>query len=155
MRAWVSNFASAFTKAAGSPIATILAFIVVAAWFAFGPMYEFSDSYQMIINTGTTILTFLMVFLIQNTQNRDAKAMHLKLDELIAAVKDAHNEMMNIEDLSEEKLKEIAAFYKKKKEECPEDELKAITRNTAKQVAEDTAEEVAEEVAEDTVKRVA
>jgi len=116
----------------------MLAFSIIVAWFAFGPMFKFSDSYQMIINTGTTIITFLMVFLIQNTQNRDAKAMHLKLDELITALKSAHNEMINIEDLSDKKLEEIAEFYKKKREECPDDEVNAIGKDTAEQVAEDT-----------------
>ena len=143
MREWFNRFASTFTKAAGSPIATMLAFSIIVAWFAFGPMFKFSDSYQMIINTGTTIITFLMVFLIQNTQNRDAKAMHLKLDELITALKSAHNEMINIEDLSDKKLEEIAAFYKKKREECPDDEVNAIGKDTAEQIAEDTPRRVA------------
>ena len=149
MREWFNRFASTFTRMAGSPIATILAFTVVALWFAFGPMFKFSDSYQLIINTGTTIITFLMVFLIQNTQNRDAKAMHLKLDELIAAVKGAHNEMIDIEELSDEKLQEIADFYKKKKQECEDDEIRAIAKDASEQAAS------AKKVAEDTAKRVA
>jgi low affinity Fe/Cu permease len=151
MREWFNRFASTFTKATGSPLATILAFTIVAAWFAFGPMFKFSDSYQLVINTGTTIVTFLMVFLIQNTQNRDAKAMHLKLDELIASLNTAHNEMIDIEDLSDERLQEIADFYKKKKQDCSDDEMGAI----AKDVVEETAEKITEKVAESDVKKVA
>jgi low affinity Fe/Cu permease len=121
-------------------------------------MFRYSDTWQLVINTGTTIITFLMVFLIQNTQNRDAKAMHLKLDELISAVKTAHNEMIDIEDLSDDQLEEIATYYRKKKEECQDDTVAAIAKDTAQQVAQDTAHDTARdtarEVADDTAKRV-
>src|ERR1700754_4271706 len=88
----------------GTYWAFLLAVLVVVVWATTGPLFHYSDTWQLVINTGTTIVTFLMVFLIQNTQNRDAKAMHLKLDELIAAMKAAHNEMIDIEDLNDKQL---------------------------------------------------
>jgi len=95
----------------------MLAFLIVLAWGALGPLYGLSDTWQLIINTGTTIVTFLMVFLIQNTQNRDAKAIHLKLDEIIRAVRRAHNDMIDIEKLSDEELEELAERYHRFKQE--------------------------------------
>lgn len=91
----------------GSPIAFILAVAIIIVWIISGPLFGFSDTWQLVINTGTTIITFLMVFLIQNTQNRDARAMHLKLDELIRAMSGARNSLVDLEDLSD---KEIAGF---------------------------------------------
>src|SRR5436309_13843786 len=108
------KFAQSTAQAVGSSWAFMLSLIVIIAWAVTGPMFHYSDTWQLVINTSTTIITFLMVFLIQNTQNRDAKAIHLKLDELIKGVKAAHNEMINIEDLTDEQLEEIAAFYRKK-----------------------------------------
>jgi low affinity Fe/Cu permease len=84
---------------------------VVVLWPITGPLFGFSDTWQLIINTGTTIVTFLMVFLIQNTQNRDSEAMHIKLDELIRAVEGAHNALLNLEDLGEKELDSIRADY--------------------------------------------
>jgi low affinity Fe/Cu permease len=84
---------------------------VVVLWLITGPFFGFSDTWQLIINTGTTIVTFLMVFLIQNTQNRDSEAMHIKLDELIRAVEGAHNALLNLEDLGEKELDSIRADY--------------------------------------------
>jgi low affinity Fe/Cu permease len=81
--------------------------LVIVVWALTGPTFHFSDTWQLIINTGTTIVTFLMVFLIQNTQNRDAKAMHLKLDEIIRALGKARNELLDLEDLSDEEMKKI------------------------------------------------
>jgi low affinity Fe/Cu permease len=89
----------------GSPPAFFLAICVIIIWAVTGPLFHFSDTWQLIINTGTTIITFLMVFVIQNSQNRDAKAIHLKLDELIRAVKGARNSMMELEDLSDDELR--------------------------------------------------
>src|SRR5947209_15615846 len=83
------------------------AVLVILVWILTGPTFHFSDTWQLIINTATTVITFLMVFLIQNTQNRDAKAVHLKLDELIRAIKDARNELVDLEDLSDEELKKL------------------------------------------------
>jgi len=88
----------------GSPITFMVAISLIALWLATGPFFQFSNTWQLIINTTTTIITFLMVFLIQNTQNRDARAMHLKLDELIKGVKGARTSMVEIEELSDEEL---------------------------------------------------
>jgi low affinity Fe/Cu permease len=84
---------------------------IVLIWAVTGPLFGFSDSWQLVINTGTTIVTFLMVFLIQNTQNRDATAMQIKLDELIRALQGAHNELVDLEDLGEEELERMKAHY--------------------------------------------
>ena len=91
----------------GSAWAFILALLIIVAWGVTGPMFNFSDTWQLIINTGTTIVTFLMVFLIQNTQNRDAKAVHLKLDELIRALKGARNQLVDLEKLSDDELAKL------------------------------------------------
>lgn len=97
----VSNKVAALV---GSPFSFLFALLIVIIWATTGPIFGFSDTWQLVINTGTTIITFLMVFLIQNTQNRDAKAMHLKLDELIQSIKGARNEFINLEDLSDDEL---------------------------------------------------
>ena len=89
------------------------AVLVIIAWLLTGPIFHFSDTWQLIINTATTIITFLMVFLIQNTQNRDAKAMHLKLDELIRALKGARNQLVDVEDLSDEDLKKLEEQFRR------------------------------------------
>jgi low affinity Fe/Cu permease len=101
---WFSRAASIVAQLTGTPWAFLLAISVIVTWAVTGPIFGFSDTWQLVINTGTTIVTFLMVFLIQNTQNRDARAMHLKLDELIRAVPQARNEFMEAE---EEDLDEI------------------------------------------------
>jgi low affinity Fe/Cu permease len=101
------HFARKSSAVLGTAWAFIGALIIIAVWGLTGPVFHFSDTWQLIINTGTTIVTFLMVFLIQNTQNRDAKAMHLKLDELIRAVKGARNRLVDLEKLSDEELKEL------------------------------------------------
>lgn len=101
----------------GSSWSFILALIIILIWAGSGPAYEYSDTWQLIINTGTTILTFLMVFLIQNTQNRDAKAIHLKLDELIRSVKSARTKLVDLEDMSDAELNKLGdefhALHKK------------------------------------------
>ena len=119
-----ANFCSAFGKlaarvaaAVGSPWMFLAAVTMVALWAVLGPHYDYSDTWQLVINTGTTIVTFLMVFLIQNTQNRDARALHLKLDELIRSVHAAHNDMINIEKLSDQELAQMAKRYEAIREE--------------------------------------
>jgi len=97
----------------GTPWAFILALAVIAVWAITGPMFHFSDTWQLIINTGTTIITFLMVFLIQNTQNRDAKAVHLKLDELIRALKGARNQLVDLEKLSDDELVKLEKEFER------------------------------------------
>jgi low affinity Fe/Cu permease len=91
----------------GHPIAFVLAILVILAWAVTGPVFQWSNTWQLIINTGTTIVTFLMVFLIQNTQNRDSEAVHLKLDELIRATKRARNSLLDLEECTEEELKTL------------------------------------------------
>jgi low affinity Fe/Cu permease len=98
-------------RAAGHPAAFGIAVLVIFVWAMTGPIFGFSDTWQLVINTATTIITFLMVFLIQNTQNRDSEAMQLKLDELIRAIEGAHNVLLDIEDLSEEELDQLKARY--------------------------------------------
>lgn len=114
------RFAHKISEAVGSPAAFISAVAIIILWVFSGPIFHFSDTWQLIINTGTTIITFLMVFLIQNTQNRDAKAIHLKLDELIRSAKGARNGMIDLEDLSDEEIeafrKEFQRFTKQSRE---------------------------------------
>jgi low affinity Fe/Cu permease len=98
------TFAKRVSDWVGSPWAFILAAVVVIIWTTTGPLFDYSDTWQLVINTGTTIVTFLMVFLIQNSQNRDAKAIHLKLDELIHKVKGARNSLIDLEDCTDEEL---------------------------------------------------
>src|SRR5271157_1780365 len=101
------RFASSTAEIAGRSRTFLVAVAVLIAWACSGPLFRFSDTWQLVINTGTTIITFLMVFLIQNTQNRDMSALHLKLDELIRVNKEAHNKLLNLEDLTEEELAEL------------------------------------------------
>jgi len=105
------SFASRASSAVGSKWAFSAAFLIIAAWAISGPLFGYSDTWQLVINTATTIVTFLMVFLIQNTQNRDARAIHLKLDELIRAIDVARNDMINIEKLSDKELETLSRKF--------------------------------------------
>ena len=107
MRELFRKFAQATSAAVGSSWAFILASLIVFVWAITGPMFQYSNTWQLVINTGTTIITFLMVFLIQNTQNRDSKAIHLKLDELIKGVKGARTGLVNLEQLSDADLERL------------------------------------------------
>jgi low affinity Fe/Cu permease len=102
-----SRFSHATAHAAGTPAAFLIAALAIVVWGATGPLFGFSDTWQLVINTGTTIVTFLMVFLIQNTQNRDTMALQLKLSELIIAMKGAKNSLATVEDLTEEELEDL------------------------------------------------
>src|SRR5438132_11721305 len=106
----------------GSAWAFSGAVFVIVVWLVTGPTFHFSDTWQLIINTATTIITLLMVFLIQNTQNRDAKAMHLKLDELIRAIKNARNELVDLEDLSDEELKQLETQFQRMRKRAENDD---------------------------------
>ena len=106
-----TRFAKWTAYAAGRPIAFILAAAVIILWAATGPIFDFSDTWQLVINTGTTIMTFLMVFLIQNTQYRDSEAIHLKLDELIRSTKEARNSMMDLEQMDDDDLDRLRTDY--------------------------------------------
>ena len=99
---WFTRFAKATSRLAGRPLTFAVAVAVILAWLVTGPFFRYSDTWQLAINTGTTIVTFLMVFLIQNTQNRDAEAVQLKLDELIRAIDEARNSMLAVEEADEE-----------------------------------------------------
>lgn len=113
------KFAATTSHAVGTPWSFLLAIVIVISWAASGPVFHYSDTWQLVINTGTTIVTFLMVFLIQNTQNRDAKAIHLKLDEMIKATKGARNSLIDLDNLSDKQLKQLEESYK---QICKEDE---------------------------------
>ncbi len=106
-----SNLARATSRLAGRPWSFFLAVVVIAAWLITGPIFGYSDTWQLVINTGTTIVTFLMVFLIQNTQNRDAEAVQIKLDELLRATEGAHNALLDLEELEEKELDRIRSDY--------------------------------------------
>jgi len=110
---WFHRFACQTADVVGSPWSFFLAISVIVIWGVSGPLFHYSDSWQLVINTGTTIVTFLMVFLIQNTQNRDAKTFHLKLDELIHAIKGARNTMIDLEDMTDEELAEIKEEFQR------------------------------------------
>jgi low affinity Fe/Cu permease len=107
------KFACKVADLTGSAWTFLIALFVIVGWAFLGPIFHYSDSWQLVINTGTTIITFLMVFLIQNTQNRDAKALHLKLDELIHAIKGARNKMMDLENMTDEELETIKKEFEK------------------------------------------
>jgi low affinity Fe/Cu permease len=107
LAAHFAKFAQATAQWTGHPIAFLLAVTVIVVWIVTGPMFDYSDTWQLVINTGTTIVTFLMVFLIQNTQNRDTQALQLKLSELVLGVKGAENKFAAIEDLSDEELAKL------------------------------------------------
>jgi low affinity Fe/Cu permease len=110
-RSWFTRFAKWTARATGRPMTFALAVLVIAVWAVTGPIFGFSDTWQLIINTGTTIVTFLMVFLIQNTQNRDGEAIQVKLDELIRLSKGGHNVLLDLEELEDQELNEIRESY--------------------------------------------
>lgn len=118
-----SRWASSAARTLGSAKAFAIAVGIVVVWALTGPFFDFSDTWQLIINTGTTIVTFLMVFLIQNTQNRDSGAVQLKLDEILRSTKGAHNAMLDLEGLSTEDLDKIRALYQELAEKARADEL--------------------------------
>ena len=118
------RFANSAARMSGRAGTFALALVIVSVWAITGPIFHFSDTWQLIINTGTTIVTFLMVFLIQNTQNRDSEAMHVKMDELIRALEGAHNALLDLEELDDKTLDTIRARYRKLAAKARED-LKA------------------------------
>lgn len=112
-KSWFTRFTKWTARASGKSVTFIGAVLVIIAWAVTGPIFGFSDTWQLVINTGTTIITFLMVFLIQSTQNRDSEAMQVKLDELIHVMKGAQNALLDLEELEEEELDRIREGYQK------------------------------------------
>jgi low affinity Fe/Cu permease len=142
-----ASVSAAFSRAAqwtsqqcGRPATFIAACVVIVVWAITGPIFNYSDTWQLIINTGTTIITFLMVFLIQNTQNRDMSALHLKLDELIRANQTARNKLLTLEDMTEAELERIKTSFTKIADKAPENEL---LREAAEEL-ESASEEIAD-----------
>lgn len=111
MKRSFDKFSSRVTAAAGSPAAFMTAFLIIVVWGVTGPLFDFSDTWQLVINTGTTVITFLMVFVIQQSQNKDTKALHLKLNELIACNRMASNRLIDIEDLSADEIEVLKKYY--------------------------------------------
>ena len=107
------QFASVASRGLGSPVAFMLAVVAIVVWAATGPMFDYSDTWQLVINTATTVVTFLMVFLIQNTQNRDARAIHLKLDELIRGLQGARNHLVDLESMTDAELDELQREFQR------------------------------------------
>jgi low affinity Fe/Cu permease len=125
---WGERFrrlAQGVSQAVGSPVAFVIAVAVIVVWGVSGPEFHYSDTWQLIINTGTTIVTFLMVFMIQSTQNRDARAIHLKLDELIRSARGARNRLVDLEHCSDAEMAEIEAEFAKVKEKAARAKHKA------------------------------
>lgn len=120
------RFANTCSRGLGTPVAFTLALLVVVVWAVTGPLFHFSDSWQLVINTGTTVVTFLMVFLIQATQNRDATALHLKLDELIRTTHEARNTFAALEDASEDELKGFQDEFRKLRDEGHSETVAAV-----------------------------
>src|SRR5919197_4188217 len=110
-RAAFARLATATARAMGHPTAFVIAVLIILGWAVTGPLFHFRDTWQLVINTATTIVTFLMVFLIQNTQNRESAAVQLKLDELIRAIRGSHNALLDLEELAEEDLDRLRAVY--------------------------------------------
>jgi low affinity Fe/Cu permease len=109
----LERFSRKATETTGTSTAFIVACLVIIVWIVTGPLFHFSDTWQLVINTGTTIITFLMVFLIQRSQNKDALAIHLKLNEIVAALDGASNRLIDVEDLTEEEIKTLHRYYQK------------------------------------------
>ncbi len=118
MKSAFGPFAQRIAERVGSPIAFLLGVFITLVWIATGPYFHYSDTWQLVINTGTSVVTFLMVFLIQSTQNRDAKAMHLKLDELIRAVSAARNHLLDLEHCTDEELTKLEHEFRRLREQA-------------------------------------
>ena len=112
------TFATRCSQIAGSRLTFVTAVLLIIVWAVTGPFFHYSDTWQLVVNTATTIITFLMVFLIQNAQNRDSHALHLKLDEIIRSLRGASNKMIDIEKLSDQELASLATEYQKIRDEC-------------------------------------
>src|SRR5215208_6510599 len=126
---FLERMSTVITHWTGSTAAFALACLVILAWVATGPIFGYSDTWQLVINTGTTIVTFLMVFLIQRAQNKDALAIHLKLNEIVAAMEGASNRLIDVEDLSEPEIDALRAYYKRLIDLAREDDVLTATHS--------------------------
>ena len=147
-RSWLERASGVVTAWTGSSGAFAIAVLVILLWIVTGPLFGFSDTWQLVINTSTTIVTFLMVFLIQRTQNKDSHAIHLKLNELVAAIRGASNRLINVEDLTEEEVKILHLHYEKLVELAKQD-LKLTESHSIEEAEEDHAKKLAARREED------
>jgi len=127
--AFLENFSHHATKATGTSVAFVFALLIIIVWGLTGPLFHYSDTWQLVINTGTTIVTFLMVFLIQRAQNKDALAIHLKLNEIVAALEGASNRLIDVEDLSEPEIDALRNYYKRLIELARKDDVLTMTHS--------------------------
>jgi low affinity Fe/Cu permease len=125
----LERFSYQATRATGTSVAFVLAVMIILVWGITGPLFHFSDTWQLVINTGTTIVTFLMVFLIQRAQNKDALAIHLKLNEVVAALEGASNRLIDVEDLTEPEIDALRSYYKRLIELAREDDNLTTTHS--------------------------
>ena len=125
----LEKFSHQATRATGTSVAFVIALGVIVVWALTGPIFGYSDTWQLVINTGTTIITFLMVFLIQRAQNKDALAIHLKLNEIVAALEGASNRLIDVEDLSEPEIDALRKYYKRLIELAREDDVLTTTHS--------------------------
>jgi len=146
-------FAMATSRATGRPSALCAAGAVILIWIVTGRLFHFSDTWQLVINTGTTIVTFLMVFLIQNTQNRDAEALQIKLDEIIRAVEGAHNALLDLEELEEDELDHIRQSYSDLAKKARAEIQQGMCDTGSPEMGRESSDETADETAEQKTKK--
>ena len=127
--AFLERFSHQATRATGTSVAFVIALLIIVVWGITGPIFHYSDTWQLVINTGTTIVTFLMVFLIQRAQNKDALAIHLKLNEIVAAMEGASNRLIDVEDLSEPEIDALRKYYKRLIDLAREDDQLTTTHS--------------------------
>ena len=143
-RSWFTRFAKSTARAAGHPGTFCVAVLIILLWAASGPLFGFSDTWQLVINTGTTIITFLMVFLIQNTQNRDSQAIQVKLDELIRSIQGAHLALLDLEELDDEDFERICSDYRELAREARKDLRAGKSDTDVREVGDSHRREVGE-----------
>ena len=143
-RSWFTRFAKSTARAAGHPGIFCVAVVIILLWAASGPLFGFSDTWQLVINTGTTIVTFLMVFLIQNTQNRDSQAIQVKLDELIRSIEGAHLALLDLEELDDEDFERICSDYRELARQARKDLRAGKSDTDVREVGEAHRREISE-----------